>query len=451
MATAGITSPTPGTTLTGAAHTFTWAAGTTTGITTWALYGGTTAGSNDLFHKTWFVGTETYNATNIPTDKENFYLRFHWKIGAVWYYTDHIYPINTGAAVVVPPYQEWLLDTREANNRILLVEIDHSAGTMYLASQPWLSETNQAYDDWLTSEPQIEDSLEDFLSVGDIDIVNPDTSLDLLSYNWRGHECRWYYGSMEWEKADFKNIATVVIDGCRKVDGREFRFDLLDNGQALRKTWRTSDHTYTSSARTTMNAIMVEAGEPAITYTNVPESTRSWSIYFEATSDSILADILKSITRSIGAWMRIRQDGSFEVFIPDRTLDPVIVLTDDDIVFGSVNMVDIIHPYKTAVVVMEDGTEKSESTTASTGVIDERHVWNTILDDGTKAQVLVDEHKVYYATAHPIWEMAVIDIADEIQVGDHIGIDHTELVNDGIVSRIKRSPLSAYTLIEVTV
>ncbi len=449
-----VLTPTPGSSLSNATQVFTWTPNDTTGITNYALYGGSTGGGTEFFHETYTDTTLTYTATNVPTTGNEFYFRFHWKIAGVWYFEDIIYPIGSSGGsgpYVVPEYYDWLLDTRATNYRVLLVELDHSAGTIYLASQPWPSETNQPYDDWLISEPMIEDSLEDFLSVGDIDVVNPDTTDDWLAKNWRGYECRWYYGDTRWSLADFKRIATVMIDGCRVIDGNNYRFDLLDNGQALRRTWPVSVTHWTISARSSMDRIMVEASRPPMIYTNIPESTRSWHIDYEVDEDSILATVIKDISRSIGAYMRVRQSGSIECFVPDLTQAPAITLTEDDIVYGSVTMVELIHPYKTVTVKLYDDTEISEATTASTGELDEEHITSTVLSNSDKAQILADEHKDYYATSHRVWGMAILEIADELQVGDHVGVDHAELVGSGLLSRIKRSPLSAYTEIEIII
>lgn len=449
-----VLTPTPGSPINSSTVTFTWADNGTAGITAWAIYGGSTGGGTEFFHKTYLVGVLSYTAINMPTNGSEFYFRLHWQIGGAWHYQDIIYPIGSSGGTgpyVVPEYKEWLLDTRNTNFRVLLITLKHSTGAIYSASQPWNSDTHQAYDDNLISEPMIEDSLEDFLSVGDVDLVELEPSEDWLSKDWRGFECFWDYGDIRWNLADFKRLATVLIDGCRAIDGNKYRFDLLDNGQTLRKTWPVVRTNWDISARSTMDRIMVEAGRPAMIYTNVPESTRSWSINIDVDNDTILANVIRTISRSVNAYMRVRQNGQIECFIPDLTLAPEITLTADDIVYGSVNMTELIHPYSTVTVQLYDDSEVSESTGAQTGALDEEHIRSTVLSNAANAQTLANEDKLYHEKSHAVWSMGIMSVADDLQIGDHIGIDHPELVATGLLSRIRRSPISDYTLIEVTV
>ncbi len=74
-----ITSPTPGTTLTGASTTFTWATGTD-GVTGYYLHVGTSLGTGDLVNMG--VGTNTSAAVTLPTDGAEIYVQLETHFGS---------------------------------------------------------------------------------------------------------------------------------------------------------------------------------------------------------------------------------------------------------------------------------------------------------------------------------------------------------------------------------
>jgi hypothetical protein len=83
-----ITSPTPGTTLIGAAVTFTWSAGTS--ATAYWLDVGPAPGNGSYFGQN--VGTVTTKAvTNIPINGSTVYVRLWTLISGVWQYNDYVY------------------------------------------------------------------------------------------------------------------------------------------------------------------------------------------------------------------------------------------------------------------------------------------------------------------------------------------------------------------------
>jgi hypothetical protein len=85
---AAMSTPTPGSTLTGAAATFTWTAGTE--VTEYDLHVGTTGpGSSNIFGGT--VAGQSKNVTGIPTTGGTLYVRLYSLINAVWQYNDYTY------------------------------------------------------------------------------------------------------------------------------------------------------------------------------------------------------------------------------------------------------------------------------------------------------------------------------------------------------------------------
>ena len=83
-----ITSPSPGSTLTGTDVTFTWTSGV--GVTEYWLYIGTGyAGSTNLYNAS--ATTNSATVTNLPSIGEILYVRLLTKIGGVWLYSDYTY------------------------------------------------------------------------------------------------------------------------------------------------------------------------------------------------------------------------------------------------------------------------------------------------------------------------------------------------------------------------
>jgi hypothetical protein len=87
---AALTSPTPGSTLTGSSATFTWSAGG--GVTEYEFWLGTTGpGSDNLDHLVSVTALTSGLVSNIPTTGAKLYARLYSKINGAWQYTDYTY------------------------------------------------------------------------------------------------------------------------------------------------------------------------------------------------------------------------------------------------------------------------------------------------------------------------------------------------------------------------
>jgi hypothetical protein len=83
-----ITSPAPGSTLTGSSATFTWSAGT--GVTAYQLWLGSSFGNDNLYFSP--VGTETsVNVANLPVNGSTIYARLWVEINGHWNHIDYTY------------------------------------------------------------------------------------------------------------------------------------------------------------------------------------------------------------------------------------------------------------------------------------------------------------------------------------------------------------------------
>jgi hypothetical protein len=87
---AALTSPAPGSTLTGSSATFTWTAGG--GVTEYEFFLGTTgAGSDNLDSLRSVTALSSGLVSNIPTYGQTLYARLYSKINGVWQYKDYTY------------------------------------------------------------------------------------------------------------------------------------------------------------------------------------------------------------------------------------------------------------------------------------------------------------------------------------------------------------------------
>ena len=100
---AALTSPTPGSSLTGSSATFNWSAGT--GVTLYQFRLGTTApGSNNVYNSADATTTALTSGlvSNIPTNGKTLYARLYSKINGAWQYADYTYTELGPAALISP-------------------------------------------------------------------------------------------------------------------------------------------------------------------------------------------------------------------------------------------------------------------------------------------------------------------------------------------------------------
>jgi len=326
----------------------------------------------------------------------------------------------------------------------------NDVGTVYLATQDILMDNNQAYDGWIIGQPEIDDRLDDFLGVGDIEAHNLDPELDWLSLRWNGYECRWFLGDETWSRSDYRSIASTLIDNCRLIDYGKFQFDLMDGAQFLRRTFLAADTNKDHSAKSTINFIMTEAGLPPVTYFNVDQSSRDYKINIDMTTDTKIIDALVRITSSIGAYVRIGQSGGVEVYRPDVYAPPATTLTIDDIVPDDVSQIEVTPAYaRVRVELGRDLPPATGFTGAFTGQLNEEKVVDTVLYQTFDAQTVLEERLRYYSRGHAVWEIPTREKAALIEVGNIIAVEHPKFTGQGLVTRINRAPLSQFSRVEI--
>ena len=95
-----MTTPAPGAIFPGASVTFAWSANGTP-VTQWALKGGSTSGTGDLFNDGGTLGTNTtFAATNLPADGRTVYVQLSYLTGGAWEVIEYQY---TAATTLTPP------------------------------------------------------------------------------------------------------------------------------------------------------------------------------------------------------------------------------------------------------------------------------------------------------------------------------------------------------------
>ena len=116
-----ITSPAPGTTLTGSTETFSWTAGGSV-VTEWWLYVGTNPGERDVYNS-GSLGTATSDTVSVlPTNGATLHVRLWFRVDGEWKGTNFIYTAfasdgSGGGLSAVPPWDQVL----PATERFVLV------------------------------------------------------------------------------------------------------------------------------------------------------------------------------------------------------------------------------------------------------------------------------------------------------------------------------------------
>ena len=430
----------------------------------WGVAAGSSLHGQEYFYKRILDRDATsWIITGLPLDGSLVYFDLSyktpsgpWVAVASYTYTasDGSNGVGTYISINDDEYTEWLFDSTRNPYRTLLIELEHSAGTVYLSSLPWLDVSvlpSQPYDNWLIAEPDIEDNLVSFAGIGDVDAINPMDEEDWLSYTWRGYPCRWYFGDVGWVRGDFRQIASTLIDGIRLLDARQFRFDLMDAGQHLHRRFASAAAYTNISAKSSVKDVLEQSGLPNATYYNVEQSLRDYRVNVDVDEDTYLDEILRTITDSIGAYIRLSQAGKVEVFIPDTTGTPEITLTDDDIAHGQIQLVDTTRVYKTVRLKLADGSTVEDDTNSPTGELDEVLEIDTLLYRTEDITPALAYYVNYYSVKHFVYQLGVLNYTNLIQKGDFLGVDSEELVKQGVVNRVRRAPLSAFSTVEITV
>jgi hypothetical protein len=130
-------------------------------------------------------------------------------------------------------FDAWLYDTRNATYRVTLVEIQGVA-SYDLATQPYF-QANRAWDDLILDDIILESAIDASISAGDF------TFADQYRGHWGqenfyGKPCRIWIGDTRWSRADFRQLADLVIDHIQRVSDGVWRVTFTDAVPLLEAT-----------------------------------------------------------------------------------------------------------------------------------------------------------------------------------------------------------------------
>jgi hypothetical protein len=97
---ATLTSPAPGSVLTGTSVTFSWSA--STGITEYYLFLGSNGVGSDNLYSSGYTTHNSVSVTGLPVKGETVYARLYWSIDGTWHYLDYTYTAESLAMLTFP-------------------------------------------------------------------------------------------------------------------------------------------------------------------------------------------------------------------------------------------------------------------------------------------------------------------------------------------------------------
>ena len=350
-------------------------------------------------------------------------------------------------------FVDWLNDENRDQYRVVLVELDHSEGTVRLSDIPWISRDNNIYDDWLINDTFVESTLTNFLDIGDVQAINPDLTENWEQFNWRGYKARLYYGDVTWQKSEFRQIASATIEAFRPTGDREYRWDLVSETQKYQRTFHAGEDTVeTRTVEGSIEWLLSQfKGSGAYQFINVTPAELDIQLSFAVTESTTMESLIYLIADSIGASVRISQAGFLEIIIPDRD-NPAPVTIDENSIVGSLRVVDTVYPVTDVVVTYNQGENQvSAQTGAQTGVLEESVTIETALISAADAQALADKTAPLYSVVQNTWEVEAFGVNNLIQIADLSTIEHPQLSGTGVASTVRQTPLSRIGRIEVTV
>lgn len=130
-------------------------------------------------------------------------------------------------AITDQQYQQWLSQPNQP--RVVLAELEHSAGTEYVSSRPYISkptdsDPNRIYDDLLQGELEISARLDSQLELGALDLVDDGSITHWVNRRWRGYAVVLKLGDPSWSLDDFRVIARQTNGGV--IDARRGKLQL---------------------------------------------------------------------------------------------------------------------------------------------------------------------------------------------------------------------------------
>ncbi|WIX31254.1 hypothetical protein QO259_10445 [Salinicola sp. JS01] len=133
-------------------------------------------------------------------------------------------------------YRQWLDQPNE--QRVMLLELEHAAGVLQVADQPYIAPIadhldDPVYDDVLIEAVGISTRIDGLIEFGDIRLRDDGGITHWLGYQFRGYPVRAYLGGMHWSRADFRLIAVATNEGIRSWERGELVCAVTDTSSKL--------------------------------------------------------------------------------------------------------------------------------------------------------------------------------------------------------------------------
>jgi hypothetical protein len=140
-------------------------------------------------------------------------------------------------------FKEWLAD--EEVLRAVMVEAEHSAGTKYFGSYPFISTSTDTpasmpFDDLLKSIPQISTSINARTTFGDLVLINDDELDDWLNLKFKGYSLKVKFGDPSWEYDDFRFLIDGINGGIYAPNNDSIGFKVFDKRELFNVPLQTS-------------------------------------------------------------------------------------------------------------------------------------------------------------------------------------------------------------------
>lgn len=341
----------------------------------------------------------------------------------------------------------WLLDETRDPYRVLLIEISHSEGTVYIASEPYVSNEWQTYDDAIVTLPEIDTDLETFGGFGSFTVKNEDDDSKWFDYLWYGYKCNMFYGDLGWKREDFYQIGSTFVDQCLSLGDDIYRFELFDAGLILDKFLVTEDTTRTETVAELCNWIALSTGI-TVSFLNIPVTKQALDLEVELSTLTTAGTLLREVARDINAELRTDLVGNVEIFSAE---DEVTELAIDDISAQTLEAVEVIKPFSRIEATMNDGSVHTIDTGAKIGRLENVYKINTNLRYQADVEVMLQEQAAKFAKQRNVFEVPVSVLGDPLIVGNQVFINHPDVLRTGSITRIRKEPLSAASTLEVKV
>jgi len=349
-------------------------------------------------------------------------------------------------------YLEWRRDDTRAQFRVFLLELDHSDGTIYLASLPY-SDGAILYREQITNSPSLESGFSE-TDLGNVELRNPilgipEIDVDYLNYEFSGHDARWYFGDLDWPKSRFRRIATTQIDDLIEIGDRDYRCSFVSQLEQYNRTFFEGDATTRSETAEQAAAYVMSFAGGAYQFLNVPATTMDTAFSWEISESSNMLTVMETIAASIGAQLRMAQDGYLEIIIADAQSTPAFCLTEPAIPNDQLRIIETIKAVKTVRINYGDDLHVDIDTGASTGALNQRVEIDTYLANEADAIELGNNTAPLYSKDRPVREIGVAGFGDIIQPADFGIIEHPRLTTTGTARLTRRQPLSEISLVEL--